>query len=217
MDHSYFDSTSQIKYVVATSLNIREEANTDCEIIGQLLFNDEVEVWDVNDEWYCLKMNDGQIGYLNKKYLSDSQIGYKVYDTPHISFKSWMPYSAITSTGSPQYKLQKMAYTGNYGIRMVNSRYCVALGSYFGVGIGQYFDLVLENGTVIPCIMADQKADIHTDGSNIVTVANGCMSEFVVDYSALNRYAKRDGNMSSCCDTWNSAITQVVVYDKKVM
>ena len=223
MYQSYSDSDFSIDtdtytmYVTATTLNIREEPNTDCEVIGQLSFNDEVEVWDFNDEWVCYEDDNGQVGYVSKQYLSDVQTDYEEYDTPYISFKSWMPYTSITSTGSSQYKLQQMAYTGTYGIRMVNSRYCVALGSYFGVEIGQYFDLVLENGTVIPCIMADMKADEHTDESNIVTVANGCMAEFVVDYSALNKYAKRDGDISSCCDEWDSAITQVIVYDKKVM
>lgn len=38
--------------------------------------------------------------------------------------------------------------------------------------------------------MADQKADCHTDDSNIVTVANGCMTEFVVDFVNLNGDAK---------------------------
>ena len=89
---------------------------------------------------------------------------YTIIDVPANSgFKSYMPYTAITSKNSNQYKLQHTeAYTGEHGIRQVDGRYCIALGSYFGKEIGTYYDLVLENGTVIPCILADRKADIHT-------------------------------------------------------
>lgn len=38
-----------------------------------------------------------------------------------------------------------------------------------------------------------RKADCHTDDSNIITVANGCMTEFVVDFDNLNSDAKRMG------------------------
>ena len=88
-----------------------------------------------------------------------------------------MSYKCITSTSSPQYKLQKnKAYTGKYGIRQVDGRYCVAIGSHFTSKIGILFDLILENGIVIPCILSDQKADEDTDSRNIVTKDNDCLS-----------------------------------------
>lgn len=145
-----------------------------------------------------------------------------IRQAPYTSgMKSYMPYSvgdrSIFAQSSNQYKLQELCNTGNYGIRQYNGRYCVAIGSYFGTAIGQYFDLILENGVSIPCIMADQKADCHTDDSNIITVANGCMTEFVVDSDNLNSDAKRMGDISYCSEDWKSRVAEVRVYDMNAL
>ena len=207
---------SKKQYVNADLLNVRESPNIECDVITQLKLNTELTAYFINNNW-ALIFIDGQPGYVHRNYLSDNKIDYKEYDTPYIKFKSWMPYTAITSVDSKQYELQQIAYTGDYGIRMIDGRYCVALGSYFGADIGQYFDIVLENGVIIPCVMSDLKADIHTDSSNIVTVANGCMSEFIVDYYALDKNAKKDGDMSSCLKSWNSHIVKIIVYEKRTI
>ena len=128
-----------------------------------------------------------------------------------------MPYTAITSKSSPQYKLQCKAYTGDYGIRQYDNRYCVAIGTGFNANVGTYFDLILTSGTVIPCIIADIKADKHTDSNNMVTKASGCLTEFVVDSSKLNKDAKRMGDISYCCEEWNSRVEKVRVYDKRAL
>ena len=64
--------------------------------------------------------------------------------------------------------------------------------------------------------MADQKANKHTDSANIVTISTNCLSEFIVDRQALNRNAKRDGDISSCCAEWKSVVKQIKV-DEKVI
>lgn len=140
------------------------------------------------------------------------------YSMPSTSgFKSYMSYKAITSKSSPQYKLQSnYAYTGNYGIRQVDDRYCIAIGTFSGAAIGTYVDLVLENGTVIPCIIGDFKANIHTDSKNIVTMHNGCISEFIIDADKLHATAKKMGDISYCNKEWNSPVESIVVYDKNV-
>ena len=128
-----------------------------------------------------------------------------------------MPYTAITSTGSPQYKLQHWyAHTGNYGIRMVNDRYCVAIGSHFRCSIGQYFDLVLANGTIIKCIKGDEKANKDTDGSNIFS-RNGCATEFLIDRGALASSIKRSGDTSSACKRWKSRVVKIKVYKNNIL
>lgn len=146
--------------------------------------------------------------------IEESILPYTEYPVPKNSgFKSYMPYTAITSKSSPQYKLQhEQAYTGNYGIRQVDGRYCIAVGSYFTSEIGTNLDLILANGTVIQCILADQKADQHTDANNITTVHNGCVSEFVVDTSSLVSMAKKMGNISYCNEDWNSPVSSIRVY-----
>ena len=45
----------------------------------------------------------------------------------------------------------------NRGIATINGRYLVAVATTFG-GVGDYIDIVLTNGEVIPCIIADAKS-----------------------------------------------------------
>lgn len=153
-----------------------------------------------------------------KETVNVEKSDYKIFSVPGNSgFKSYMPYTAITSKNSPQYKLQhQYAYTGNYGIRQVNGRYCIALGTYYSKQIGTEIDLILKNGVVIPCILSDLKADRDTDSSNKVTLHNGCVAEFIVDRSSLYRMAKRMGDISYCSDDWNSPVKKIRVYDRNI-
>lgn len=204
-----------IGYTTA-SVNVRLSPSTDSEILDTYIFNTQIEYSDYDDEWVSIN-HDGQTGYLYKSYISKQSCAYIDYDAPETSgYKSFMDYNMITDRSSAQYILQNTeAYTGKFGIRQVDGRYCVAIGSYFTSEIGTWFDLVLMNGTVIPCILADQKDDNDTDSANIVTKHNGCMSEFVIDWDNLNRSAMRDGDISSCTESWNSPVDYVRVYKKE--
>lgn len=143
---------------------------------------------------------------------------YQEYQVPsNRGFKSYMSYKAITSKSSMQYKLQNQyAYTGEYGIRQVDGRFCIAIGTFSNASIGTYIDLILENEIVIPCIIADFKADIYTDSSNKVTSHNGCVSEFLIDKSALQTTAKKMGDVSYCKEEWRSPVKTIRVYEKNV-
>lgn len=203
-------------YVAGNNVNIRKRPTTGSKIIGHVPYNKKILVSKSHDnDWYVVSYKDS-IGYINKKYVSKTRQEYIEYNVPYAKNKTWMPYTTITNKSSKQYKLQQIAYTGKYGIRMVDNRYCVALGSYFGCEIGQYFDLVLANNIVIPCIMSDQKDNRHTDSANIITVDTNCLSEFIVSKSNLNSDAKRDGDVSSCCDEWKSHVVKIRVYEKVV-
>lgn len=145
-------------YVIGTNVNIRKQPSTESKVIGHVSFNNKILVSKSHDnDWYVVSYKDS-IGYINKKYVSKQKCDYKSFDVPYAKKKTWMSYTTITSKNTRQYKMQhSIAYTGKYGIRMVDDRYCVALGSHFGCKIGQYFDLVLANGTVISCVMGDAK------------------------------------------------------------
>lgn len=173
---------------------------------------DDIDVAIVKDKEKTEEPVDEDVD-LTVKYVS-----YETYDAPKNSgFKSFMDYRAITNTDSKQYKLQQYyAETGEYGIRMVDSRYIVAIGTYFTSDVGQYFDIILENGIVIPCILGDQKADVDTDSDNIITKHNGCMSEFIVDSDALNEDVKFHGDMSYCSKDWDSQIKTIKVYNRNI-
>jgi len=199
-------------WVSASMLNVRKKPNKKSDVIDKLSYNTKVKVAVYNKQWMVLK--DG--GYISKDFVSNKEMKYTSYSVPHTNgFKSFMPHNLFSSR-SRQGKLQSSCYTGKYGIRQYNGRYCVALGSHFKTAIGQYFDLILDNGTVIHCIMADQKADCDTDSENIVTVANGCVTEFVVDFSSLDSTAKRMGDISYCTEKWQSRVVEVRVYEQIV-
>ena len=209
-------------YYTTTRVNVRYEPSTDSEILTTLEFNTEIQAckWGYGNsvsEWYRIYI-DGDAYYIHSDYLSTEKMSYITYDVVSgISFKSYTDYRCITATSSPQYKLQhSYAYTGTYGIRMVNGRYCVALGSRFGCKIGQYFDVVLENGTVIQCIMCDQKADAHTDSTNTYSLSCKCATEFYIDSNSLSSSARQMGDVSYACDEWNSDITQIIVYEEGI-
>lgn len=218
-------------WIIAEEALIVNEPLESGKVLDSIPFNTEVEYVMYDSKWAKVEYK-GETGYVQlsnisnenegytsyDQYVLDNVIGYTSYDVPNTSgFKSFMDYRAITDKSSAQYRLQnEYAETGDYGIRMVNGRYCIAVGSYFTDDIGQYIDLILENGTVIPCVLSDQKANAHTDSNNIVTVHSGCASEFVVDTPRLNNEAKIRGDMSYSTDNWNSRVVMIKVYNKNV-
>ena len=218
MEYTHELSVDNEEYTgyLTSNMNVRSEPSTDSEILEVYPFNQKIQYQKYNDEWVEIQYESG-IAYICSEYISDEQLDYIEYIAPITSgFKSYMPYTAITSKSSPQYKLQQSAYTGTYGIRQYDNRYCVAIGTAFNAQVGTYFDMILANETVISCIVSDIKADKHTDKNNMITVSNGCLTEFIVNSSALDRNAKRMGDVSYCCDEWNSRVEKIRVYDKNI-
>lgn len=205
-------------WVSATTLNVRKKPSKKSKVIGTLSFNKKISYYKIrNKKWVQIKYKRG-FAYVSSQYISKNKMKYKQYEIPSYGgFKSWMPHSlrsgrSIFCKSSSQYKLQQRAYTGNYGIRMVDGRYCVAIGSHFATKIGTYFDLVLANEEIIPCILGDQKANKDTDSSNIFSTYAKCCSEFIVDRVNLNSKAKSSGNISSVDKKWNSRVKYIRVY-----
>ena len=205
-----------------TTLNVREEPNTDSNILDTLPFNTYIKYYEYNDEWAEISFDNGQ-AYISRDYISDEECEFVMYDIPkYEGFKSWMSYKAITNKSSKQYKLQQIASTGYAGIRTVNNRYCVAIGTAFDASIGTYIDLILEDGFVIPCIVADIKSPKHTDTNNVFTITGKtkktiCCTEFVIDPDKLNLDAMESGNISDCNELWTECVRAIVVYDKSAL
>lgn len=195
-----------------TSSNVRSQPDINSEIVMTLSFNEKIIVKDYNDKWNYVIINN-QTYFIWKELVSEIKCVSYTHKTPYNKIKSYMSYECITSKSSDQYRLQQIAYTGMYGIRQVNGRFCVAVGSAYTTQIGQYIDLVLEDGAVISCILADCKADIHTDTNNILT-SDGSLAEFVVDIPSLSKTVKYTGDISTTCEDWESMITEIIIYDK---
>lgn len=103
--------------------------------------------------------------------------------------KTWMSYTAVTSRTSPQWSLLRgsSAYTdATTGLRMVDGRYCIAVGSFYCSTIGTKINLVMENGSVVECIMGDQKSDMHTDPTHRFQAQDGSVVEMIVDRSVFH-------------------------------
>lgn len=208
-----------------TGSNVRKKPDLNATILTTYSVNTQVEYVKYNDTWVKIKYGE-DVAYMAEKLISNNkvEIQKKVVAIAlakndnnqlphHKDFKSYMGYKAITNKSSQQYQLQQLAYTDENGLRKINGRYCVAIGSHWDVDMGENFDLILENGTIIPCIKADAKADRDTDSSNIYT-ANGCCSEFIVDTANLDKSAKTSGNISSIDPLWNSPVKTIISNDE---
>ena len=151
-----------------------------------------------------------------ERKVEERIIEYKKVEMPTNSgFKSYMNYKKITKVNSPQYKLQQWAHTDSQGFRLYEGRYCLAVGTGTGSKVGQYVDIVLENGTHIPGIIGDMKANKDTDSSNMFT-SNGCCCEFIVDKDFLVTTVKRSGNCSMAKVEWMSPVININVLDRNV-
>ena len=216
-------TTTQIKkqkkkyktaYIKANDLNLRKKPKTKSKSITRLFYGKKIKFIKVNKKWSKIKVNK-KVGYVQTKYITTKKLKSKTHTSiPHYKLCSYMDYRCITNTSSKQHKLQKKAYTGNYGIRQVEGRYCIAVGSYYTEKVGTYIDLELKNGTIIPCILADCKADRDTDGMNQKT-ADGSLIEFVVDTPQLSRKVRRRGDVAYATKKWNSKIVKIKIHKNK--
>ena len=181
---------------------------------GFLNFNEEIDYYIKNDAWGYFTGDDGINYYFRLEDLSDNKNESIDFDiAPYTGAKTMESYTAF-GKNTPQNNLQDYATTDEKGFRRINGRYLVALGSRFTQNVGQYFDLVLSNGIVIPCMLSDQKADIDTDETNTYTISNEtyCCSEFCVDLGIAESNGT-DGDVSVLNDGWKSQVSQIKVYD----
>lgn len=121
------------------------------------------------------------------------------YSIPNVdtSFKSWMPYTAITNRASAAYKQQKLAYTDENGMRKIGDDYCAAMGTFYSTTIGERFKVTMSTGRTFTIIISDIKSDRHTDSTHRYTARNNCMMEFLIDRTQLNPAVRRSGSVGS--------------------
>lgn len=198
------------------NVNVRKSPSKKAKIYTEYSYGTKVKYAKYNDKWSIVKYKgkNTKTAYIYTKYIGKNKPKSKIYRAPSNKIMSYMSYRAITNTSSKQYKLQKKALTGDYGIRQVDGRYCIAVGSYYTTKIGTYIDIILDNGIVIPCILADCKADKHTDNMNQKT-ADGSLVEFVVDVNSLPKQVSQRGCISFSNKKWNTNIRKIKVYSKK--
>lgn len=122
-------------------------------------------------------------------------------------FKCYEDFRALTDTGSPQYALQREAWTDMYGLRRVDGFYCIALGSAYGTEIGEKYIITLSTGYEFLAVLADQKADVDTvDGHT--RDRNGAVIEFIVDTNYLPADVRQMGDVS-CVPGFAGEVTEI--------
>lgn len=97
--------------------------------------------------------------------------------------RTHMSYKKVTSHCSMQYKVLNgaNAWSSKYtGLRMVEDRYCVAVGLKYGVA-GDKIDLVMEDGSVVKAIIGDIKSNRNTDETHMFQRDDGSIVELVTD------------------------------------
>lgn len=111
-------------------------------------------------------------------------------------FRSWMSYRRITSLSSPQYRVVSMSRTNSEGLREIDGRVLVAIGTGWGLNVGDTATICTDKSSY-EVVIGDIKSDSHTDSTNKVTKVNGCVVEFIVDSPKLPDCVKVSGTISS--------------------
>jgi hypothetical protein len=161
--------------------------------------------------------SDEEIIDEEKNYIIEEELFYVDLDVPlNKPFKSYMDAKFITSEGSAQYQLKYNYTLDNTGIYMIDGRYACALGSYYTTDIGTKFDIIMNSGEIIPCILADCKADEHTDSLRQYTLGNGSIVEFVVNEPTLipnisNQWGNT-GDVSTLGGMFEGEISYIRIY-----
>jgi len=81
-------------------------------------------------------------------------------------WKAYMDYRCLTNRSSTQFSLQQNCWTDSQGIRRCGDDVCIALGTFYTRGVGERFMITLSSGYEFAAIIADVKADAHTDATN---------------------------------------------------
>lgn len=136
------------------------------------------------------------------KSETEPEIELISYDIPtgDTSFHGYMDYACITDINSLQYQLQLNCWTDSQGIRRQGNDVCIALGSYYGTEIGTRYLITTDMGNSFTAVLADCKADIHTDYNNQYRdTGNGFKNvvEFIVDTYALDPDVMSSGNIGT--------------------
>ena len=151
--------------------------------------------------------------YIKKSSISSHKMAKrKILKVSTDRRKSYMDYRTITDTTSKQYKLQhSKGYTDKNGLRKVNGRFCIAVGSAYTRSIGKKIDVILKNGNKLKCILSDQKKNVDTNSSHTIGADGGAV-EFLVDTLSLNSTVRKTGDVGYTKSITTSPVKYVIVY-----
>lgn len=123
---------------------------------------------------------------------------------------TYMGWQMITNKSSMQYKLREDAGMNfdSEGFGIINGRYVIATTTTYGK-VGDYVDIVQDNGNVLHCIIGDIKNQDDPGCNKWGHLDGQCVVEFVVDKGSW--YGKKDnpGNPSNHPE-WKHSVVEVI-------
>lgn len=127
------------------------------------------------------------------------------------SFKSYTDYRKLKQdTSNPEWKLQTKAYTDTNGLRKIDNYYLCAIGTGWGIKVGEKATVHLSTGTTFNIIMCDTKDDRHTDSqTHTYTKSNHCVVEFYVDKDTLEDSVGY-GDISKIIPSFAGKVTNII-------
>lgn len=169
--------------------------NTSYERENESLRKDIRELQKQKDEQekrYWRELDEKQTSSELKK---ESQEGKTLVSDVSNPFFSYMHYNAITDSSTPQYRMKLKSSTGEHAIREFDNKYCVATGSALGK-VGTTYEMKMKNGNTLELIKAEEKADKDVRADGVVTIDDGSIIEFLVDYNCLENNVSTYGSLS---------------------
>lgn len=137
-------------------------------------------------------------------------VNFEPLNVPNIksTTKRWMDYRKTSNKNSPQYKFIKtygwvdnegfMRCNGERALGINDDYYMIALGSYYGTTIGTKYRITTDTGNVFYGVLAECKADIHTNSTHQYTnQKNPDIVEFLIDKNKLNKDVRRAGSANA--------------------
>ena len=147
-------------------------------------------------------------------------ITYTPLDVPtyiNSSWKTWMPYTALSKT-SPQRKyIETYGWTDSNGFLRCNAErdlgvtddyYIVAMGTYYAKYVGMKFRITTNTGNIFYAAIGDFKANIHTNSTNQYGLNKKDIVEMIVNRPYLNSLVKQMGTANVYMPL-NGSITKI--------
>ena len=84
----------------------------------------------------------------------------------------------------------------------------VAVGTGWGVNVGDVVLITCENGNSFEAVIGDIKDNADTMSDNKTTASNNCRCEFIVDMNNLNSTIRLSGNVAAL-EQYNGYVVNV--------
>ena len=127
---------------------------------------------------------------------------------------TYMGWQIVKKEGTPQYRLRDAAGMNfdSEGFGIIDGRYVVSVTSTIGK-IGDYIDVVQEDGSIIHCIIGYNKNQKDDDCNEWGHLNGQCVVEFVVDkdmwYGNAEHAFHTNPGTGSCHPEWRQNITRI--------